>query len=741
MGLRLLPSVLNHFNIGFNRTNSINLSFYVADPTDYPAQLGIGNLPSKLLPEFSIGGETNLSRNQNDDNVDNGIRIDDSVSWQKGRNSFKFGVDYRYQQYSSIANDNLNGNFSFQGGETDAAKTGPYGAGTGYGYASLLLGVADGGSVVVPYHQPRWLSDYEAVFAQDDFKVSNNLVLNLGLRYSIDRPRKESVNDTSNFSPTALDPVSGIPGAFIFASNCTGCNKRWADTYFKDIAPRIGFAYTLPNTQGRTVLRGGFATMYGPLQYSDFGGSMTQGYSANPANPSDGFDPSFSIDVGLPAYPTGINTNPGQLDNGNASAPRNFNNYIKPSYGRPSQINQWNLQIQQQVARDLIFTLGYIGNAGAYLKSQLENDNNMPKSNFYRGDALNQFNVTANGVATPYAAFNGRLQQALRPFPQYAYITTDCCLQNVGHSAYHALIASLERRFSSGINLQASYTWSKTITNADSIINTTNGVAQEQDPFDSKSQKSLSNQDIPHTFVISYLYQLPFGDKRRYLNSGNGFVKELVSGFEIGAVQRYMSGEPFTFQGVSGIPGWDNLIEATRIPGSSISSNARKRGKIDPFRQLRSGNKLTAPDPNVDSIFNGLLIPSAPNGQPDNPNYAALQTNPAFIDQNNADYRRLRAVQTGNCATCDNGGFLFGDVPRVVGEVRNFNYYDEDFSVLKATPITENVNFTFKVEILNAFNRHIFATPDTAYGDAGFGVPTGTIGAPRSLQLNARIQF
>ena len=735
------PSVLNHFNVGFNRTNSINLSFYVSDPTNFPAQLGIGNLPSQLLPSFAIGGESPLGRNQNDDNVDNGIRLNDSVSWQKGRNSFKFGADYRYQQYSTIAKDNLNGNFSFQASSTKATQTGPFQDGTGYGFASLLLGTADAGSVTVAYHQPRWISDFEAFFAQDDLKVSKNLTLNLGIRYEIDRPRKESINNTSNFNPATIDPRSGIPGALTFASNCGSCNKRWADTWHKDIAPRIGFAYTLPNSEGRTVLRGGFGTLYGPLQYSDFGGAMTQGFSANPVFSSNGFDPAFNIDGGLPAYQKGINLDPGQLDNGNASAPRNFNNYIKPSYGRPSQINQWNLQMQREITTDLIGTIGYIGSAGSHLKSQLENVNNMPKANFARGDALTQYNLGANGVATPYTAFNGQLQQSLRPFPQYAYITTDCCLQNVGHSSYNALIASLERRFRQGLTLQVSYTWAKDITNADSAINTTNGVAQEQDPFNSKSQKTISNQDIPHTFVLSYLYELPFGKNKPFLSGGNRLVRSVIGGFQVGAVQRYQSGQPFTFQGVSGIPGWDNLIEATRIPGSSISSNARKSGKIDPFRQLRSGNKLTAPDPNVDSIFNGLLIPIGPNGQPDNPNYAALQTSPAFIDQNAPDYRRLRARQTGNCPTCDNGGFLFGNVPRVVSEVRDFNYYNEDFSVIKVLPITESVNFNFKVELLNAFNRHTFTTPDTLYGDAGFGVPTGTITTPRNIQLTARIQF
>lgn len=748
--LVLTPNLLNHLNIGTNRTNSINTSFNTTSTLD-AAALGITNTVSGL-PGFGIGGYSPLGRNQNDDNIDNGIRFNDSVSWQRGRNGFKFGFDYRYQQYSSISKGGLNGSFGFGGGATVATQTGTFNQGTGNGFADLLLGQVSGAGITIPFHQAQWIQDYYAGFAQDDLKVNNALVLNLGVRYEVDRPRKEKYNDTSNFSTTTIDPHTGLPGALIFATNCTNCNKRWADTWFKDVAPRVGFAYTPPNSSGKTVLRGGFATLYAPLQYSDFGGDTRQGFTQTPQFSGNGFDPAFTIDTGFPAYKAGINTDPGQFDNGNADSPQSFGNFVKSTYGRPGQLNQWNLQVQQELAKDLVMTIGYIGNSGAHLKSQEENINNIDKSNFIRGDGLVSHDLAANGVKAPYAAydplnggptrmFNGQVQQALRPFPQYGFIASDCCLQNVGHSTYHALIASIERRFSDGLNFQASYTWSKTITNADSIINVTNGVSQEQDPSNSKSQKSLSNQDIPHTFVVSYLYQLPFGKGKRFLGNGNPILRAAISGIEIGAVQRYQSGEPFSFGCASGIPGFDNCISFTRIPGTQLSSNARLRGKINPFRNLEAGGNVGGPDPNVDSIFNGELFPTNPrNGTQDNPNYQALQNAPAFIDQNNGDYRLQRArVTTGPAA--DNGGFLLGNVPRVTGEVRNFKYYNEDFSINKKTPIGDNLTATFKIELLNAFNRHIFATPSTNPGDNFYGVPTYTIDSPRAIQLTARIQF
>ncbi len=742
-------NLLNHLNLGFNRSNSINGSIESGVGTNYNPQLGTPFTAG--FPRVDVGGYVSLSRNQNSDLIDNGIRVNDSVSWQKGRNAFKFGIDYRYQQFSPLANDQTNGLLSFQSGETKATQTQAFQNGTGNGFASLLIGAGDYSSSVVPAHQPRWLSSYYAGFIQDDFKASKNLVLNLGLRYDIDQPRREAQNNTSNFSLTAIDPKNGLPGAMVYGTTCTNCNTRWADTWYKDIAPRIGFAYTPSAQHGTFVIRGGFAVLYGPLQYTDFGGSSITGYSVQTQQPSNGFDPAFALDGGVSRPNPGTDLDPAFFDNGNANAPRAVqNSYIAASYGRPAQINQWNLQVQQELAKDLIFTLGYIGSSGAHLRSNVQNINNMPMSNFGRGDALLSYDLTANGLAAPYAAFNGQVQQRLRPFPQYGYIATDCCLQNVGHSSYDALIASVERRFTAGFSLQASYTWAKDITNADSLLpGITGGVNQEQNPFNSKSQKSLSIQDIPNTFVVSYLYELPFGKGKRFLNFGNPIARSLVSGFELGGVQRYQSGQPISFQGATGIPGWDNFISYNRIPGSSLASPAR-HGHIDPFRQLKLQGKATGPDPNVDSEFNGVAIPLTQNGTSENPGYAALQTAPAFSDPNDANNRRLRTVIGGTAPNADNGGYQFGNVPRVTGEDRNYRYVNEDFSFLKKTPLTEGTTLFLKIEMLNAFNRHIFGSPnDNVFNQPyspGFGVPTGVINASqpgfsRVIQLTGRVTF
>ncbi len=717
------PNVLNHAVVGFNRTNSQNHTAGALGKINYAQQLGLGNnLFSTNFPRIITSGFNDLSQNSAGDNVDNGIRFADAVSWQKGRNAFTFGFDYRYQQYSPLDFGVQAGEFTFNVNQTKASDNSPYQNGTGIGFASLLLGTSDHADAVFRTHQPRWISNYWAGFVQDDLKISNKLTLNLGIRYDVDQPRKESHDLTSNFSLTAIDPRNGRPGALVFGPTCH-CNTRWADTWYKDIAPRLGFAY---NPSPRTVFRGGYAILYGPLQYNDFGGGTQQGFAVNPQVNSDGFTPAYQIDSGFPSYARTPNTDAGQFDNGNAAAPAAVtNNYIAAKYGRPALVNQWNFQMQQELAKDLIFTLGYIGQAAQNLRSGIENINNMPKSQFFRGDQLTQFNLGAAGVASPYAGFNGQVQQALRPFPQYSFIATDCCLQNVGHSSYSALVASLERRFSNGLNLQASYTWSKDLTDADSALPGINGgIPQEQDPTDHRSSKSISIQDIPNTFVVSYIYELPFGKDKTFLSQGR-LLNEIVGGWQVGGVQRYQSGEPVGFAGATGIPGWDNQISFTRIPGSRIRSNLKHPNFH--YLDTPAGANSPGPDPTIDSLFNGLR-------RPDNAAYAALQPNPAFYDQNASTFRGT-------------GAYSFGNVPRITGEFRNYHYDNEDFSIIKNFTLVERLGFQLKTELLNAFNRHTFNAPSDVTQNFNnpnlnsFGVPRSVINSPRVVQFTGRFTF
>ena len=691
------PTVLNHLNFGFNRTNSANFALPIAQGINYTTQLGINNAPTSTnFPQFTFDGRDqyrNLGNpGQNDDNIDNGWRVNDSVSWTKGRNSFKVGLDYRLQQYSPINNPTAAANFA----RTQTASDPANGEFDGNSFASLLLGATSGGNFALGLYseKPRWTSYYYALFAQDDLKLSSRLTLNLGLRWDVDVPRSEAHNATSNFSPTATDPEYGIPGALVFGTTYSG-NKRWANTYYKDIAPRIGFAYT-PNGDGKTVFRGGGAVFYGPLQFSDFGGSMDTGYKIQPTfQPGDGFSSAFALDSGFPAYNQPPNLDPG-IFNGQPVT----GSYIQPQDGKPAAIYEWSLQMQRELAPDLILEVGYLGNKAQNLRSNVQNINNIPISDFALGNQLNN-PVVGNtaGIAVPFNGFTtlwgtgAPVQRALRPFPQYDYIDSGCCLQNVGMSTYHALLVSLNRRLRNGLTLQVSYTWAKNLTDADSALpNNGISVSQVQNPDNLHQEKAISAQDIPQTFVFAPLYQLPFGKGKPFLT--HGIAGAIAGGWEIGSVQRYESGQPVSFCCATGIPGFENSIYYSRNGIQSLKSANYRAGKLNPFIASEA------------SYFNPA----------------------AFIDPNSTSVRGA-------------GAYSFGNIPRVTGEVRTQPYFNEDFSLLKNVQIREGVTFTLKGEFLNAFNRHQFALPDLNPTDGTFGVPTSTLNSPRNLQVTGRISF
>ncbi|MDQ6663795.1 MAG: hypothetical protein M3Z23_05340 [Acidobacteriota bacterium] len=276
----------------------------------------------------------------------------------------------------------------------------------------------------------------------------------------------------------------------------------------------------------------------------------------------------------------------------------------------------------------------------------------------------------------------------MRPFPQYGRINSTV-LENVGQSSYNSLQATLEQRFHSGFSLQASFTWEKTLTDADSLIPQTNaGVSQNQNPYNLNLDKALSIQDVPLTFTAAWIYELPFGQGKKWL-SGNGIVSSALGGWQVGGVQRYQSGEPVSFGCATGIPGWDNCIRFNRGAGQPIYSAALLNGTFDPF---------------VNRYYNPA----------------------AFIDPN---------------ASRNGGAYRFGDYPRVNGDARMKPYFNEDFSVIKNMHVFESASLQFKAEFLNAFNRHVFATPDVSPFSPTFGLVTGTIDSPRSIQFTLRFNF
>jgi hypothetical protein len=419
--------------------------------------------------------------------------------------------------------------------------------------------------------------------------------------------------------------------------------------------------------------------------------------------------------------------------------------------GRPSMTSNWSLQIQQELAQDLIFTLGYIGQSAQNLRSgDLTNFNNISPSQFGLGDKLNDVQyaiqspggTSVTGQKAPYSTFLGNLGQAIRPYPQYDYIQGDCCLENVGHSSYEAMVASLNRHFRQGFNLQVSYTWSKNETDADSAIpfSYDSFRSQSQNSSDHHAEKSVSIQNTPQQLSISYLYQFPFGKGKKFLNN-NRALDLVVGGWEIGAIHRYQSGQPMDFGCATGAPYYQNCFRFTRgaaaTGGAGFASAAFKANKNKPsfFNQeswfkpaYRPVGTLSASDP-------GVPLEDA-----------------AFVDKNREGVTFvpgstwLRKPSPACANGCSLDPYVFGTgISRVTEELTGPMYKSEDFSLLKNFSITETVKFQFKVEAIDAFNRHRMAFPDVEPGDYGgsngFGIAGAVDYGPRLVQLTGRVNF
>jgi hypothetical protein len=759
------PSLLNHLTVGLNRVYTGARALSV-NGSDWEKVLGISGASGGVFPQFSFNGATSgagysgLGGGNYTLQVPNALVVADSVSWTRGRHSLRFGFDWRSYQYSR-GDKNTSPIYSFSNAQTAFAPPNfvNLANNTGDPFASFLIGQLDSEQVRLTSHNPRWGQNYYAAFVQDDFKFRKNLTLNLGLRWDVDTPRHEATGAQSVFSPTATNPLSpGQPGALIFGKNATG-----AKTYYKDFGPRIGFAWS-PEFVRNTVVRGGYSIYYAQLTYSDFGSNLTTGTSANPIfQSSDNFSPvsQGTLDSGFPAFPPPSNTQDPTLTTLQA-----FNGpvYVAPSYGRPGMVQNWDLEIQHQLGPDLIFTLGYVGQHGTRLLSNVAQINSPnPKYN-YLGHALD-FDVDGSdgkggpaivsqlGLTVPswFVAGWGEFQnnghatigQLLRPFPQYWSITTSCCLENLGQSTYNALEAKVERRFRNGLNLLASYTFSKTLTDADSAFPTLSGFSSgnfgAQNPYNLKGEKGLSYQDIPHTFVLSYLYELPVGPGKRYLS--HGVASKILGGWQVGAVHRYQSGSPTpisenfnTFN-----PYTTGIYRFSQVPGVSPFGS----GSWSPSQEVSAngGKVVTSVTPNSDPTLPG----TANFGGGWN---SSCSENAAGVFQPNGT-----SPTPGNCAAyldpsvaslAAGGGYVFGNLPAVVGYWRSPGYKNEDIAIIKRTAFGESKFVTLKFDIPNAFNRHTYGAIDGGPGDSHFGVPGaggGVINGARDIQVTLRVEF
>ncbi len=503
------PRLLNDLHGGYFRyaVNALPFNFGKSLGT----QLGIPNANRSTDPNSSgltnidISGLTPLGDSEYlpEHAFENIFQVADTLTWIRGKHSLKFGIDFRRQQRNFYQVTAPRGFFDFGGVYTNDLTT----ANGGNGLADLLLGIADytEQDVLAGIYPTRYWDMAE--FVQDDFRVRPNLTINLGLRYEITSPANGRVGNfdlnravvITSYGPNAV-PHGGVQFD----------KSNWA--------PRIGFAWSLP---GNTVVKSAFGVFYSAEAniFDDLGLNPPQlTFVARNFNPQAPPASGQLISTGFPA----------SIPPGNAT---NILGAVKTTGAKRiiPRILEWNLSVQHQFAQNWVAQIGYVGTRGYHLWNHEASDLNQPPqpldTNFCGPD-------TNNCIAN-----FGRRYFAQQP-NMTAVLPLDFAQLQMFYNAFEA---SLNKRFSNGLNFLAAYTFAKNIGNADGNVG---GFIQNS--YRADLEHGAVTPDLRHRFTISYLYELPVGHGRRFLGGASGITDAVLGGWQVGGITTAQTGEAVT---------------------------------------------------------------------------------------------------------------------------------------------------------------------------------------------------
>jgi hypothetical protein len=492
------------------------------------AVLAIPGVNQKFFPLVSVSGIDDLNGSYYQGEQERfqtpviSNAYEDNVSWLRGRHQFKFGFSWRTSIDGDVFGLYPGGAFSFN----NLATSDPANPGTGgEGLASLLLGKVYEGQIQYDNHLHSGAQSWGA-YAQDDFRVTSNLTLNLGLRYDIDTPRHEFHNQQNGFDPTAINPVSGTPGVVTFAGrNGTSIYANNWDT--NNFGPRIGFAW---KPRDQWVVRGGGAILYmgeydQPMPIALALGFGTSGDFVS----SGGVTPAFQLSNGLPPVsPPALTPGFGAVKPG--QSPNTAVTFVAANHPT-GYIEQTSLDVQRQFGSTLLVDVGYLGAFGHHLASPNPvNINQVPTADLP---------LIADGTATA---------QSLRPFPQFSNVQE--IADPYGNSTYHGMNIAVEKKYSNGLLFKANYTYAKFIDNVESRADleyypySYSNLAW-LNYYDPASARGLSGNDIRNRFVWSSVYELPIG-QGKLLQPSSAVLNQVIGGWSFGVIAEANTGTPLS---------------------------------------------------------------------------------------------------------------------------------------------------------------------------------------------------
>jgi len=665
-------TVVNELRIGYNKVNYALVSDdanVLADGKGYPLNTGItsvGGFPTVSISGF--GATLGAWRGRPQEFYTPTYDFQDSVSYLRGKHSLKFGVEYAHIRVD-FNNHDTRGRIDFLGKNTLGSKS--------TALEDFFAGLPSRATQLIGQTARTVTWQAPAAFAQDDWRITPKLTVNLGLRYSYISPMKEAHNLLGNFDPTLGLVQQGQPSV--------------GDTIWKpdrgNFSPRAGFAYDLTG-KGTTVIRGGFNMIYSLFTVAQFNQSSVQNYKNGTFAATPTGACTTAVPIGQPCPATfggnlvlGTAGLPGSALNWNApagstgvfpsgagisctaSAPCDLTT-VDPNLKTPYVLN-WSLGVQHAFSNNLSLEVGYVGNHGDNLTGFVD---------------LNAINI--NTGVRPYAS----------KFPYLRYINQTT---NDAYSNYHSLQTTLTKRLSHGVSFTTGYTYGHGLDNGS--LNRFGNLPQNS--FNPGAEYGSSDSDVRHRLTVTATYALP----------GKKGFGQMLEGWKLNAIVSVQTGLPWLVNDLN----------------NDFSGSGDFGDRWDFFgnpNDFKSGSSSLpyCTGPNNCSVTSGVSgITSSFSPSQSAAMWAkctAVAPDPTTLKANGGG-----CYVSGNSVLVPPKAGTFGTMGRNI--FRDTGFKNVDFSVFKDFKYKERLNAQFRVEFFNVFNHPNLANPyGAAVGGGGGGI-------------------
>ena len=517
-----------------------------------PEALALGNVNAKIglqaplsnlnvtYPTMSMSGFTSLGAGNFEPVWSNGQtrQIKSDSNWIKGQHSIKFGFESQWIQTNNVNARMQGGSFSFSGRYT----RNPLNNSGGSPVADFLLGDVDG-STYSTSTRVESRATLLTGYIQDDWKLSPRFTLNLGVRYEYLRPFQDKYNKLANvdLDTDPLHPQLILAGQ-VGASNFINSDAN-------NFAPRVGLAYQL--IPGKLVVRSGYGIYYPFARFSPFGDSssilVNPPYNVAVATSSDGITPASLLKNGIP---------PDQLALQNAQSVSLASSQRNPSYGYSQQ---WNMNVQYQFANNWMLQVGYFGSRGTHLV-------NLVDANYVQSLAPGNINQRRRfkSIFVPLSIPGQAGQVTGVTISPLGSILRQ---ENTGNTIFHSMQAKVEHRFAAGFTVLASWLWSKGLGDIRGL--SPEGAAPGsafQNPANLRQERGLLDTQLAHSFVLSEIWEVPYGRGRRFGSGLNPVVNTVLGGWSLGGILTLTTGHPYNIT-VNGDPANSGQTDRANLVG------------------------------------------------------------------------------------------------------------------------------------------------------------------------------